>query len=316
MAAGLGFKTFTTGEVLTAADTNGYLMQGILVFATEAARNSAITSPQEGQFAFTKDTNSTWYYDGAAWVASGASGDVTGVTAGTGILVASPTGPVPTVSIDTAVTADLTTAQTLTNKTLTSPVLTTPTISTLTTNGDLVYGTGSGALSRLGIGSSAQVLTVTGGVPVWATPSAGTPTFVGCSLYKSANASITNATDTTVTFNTESYDTDGFHDNTTNSERITIPTGKGGKYLITAKTTFASNGTGIRGIYLYKNAAVFLTYNVQPAFTGECNTLLSYVVSLTAGDYVYFQTYQTSGGALNLNGGLEMTTFQASYLGA
>ena len=73
MAAGLGFKTFTTGEVLTSADTNGYLMQGILVFASEAARNSAITSPQEGQFAFTKDTNSTWYYDGAAWVASGAS---------------------------------------------------------------------------------------------------------------------------------------------------------------------------------------------------------------------------------------------------
>jgi hypothetical protein len=123
MAAGLGFKTFTTGEVLQALDVNGYLMQGILVFATEAARNSAITSPQEGQFAFTKDTNSTWYYDGAAWVASGASGDVTGVTAGTGILVASPTGPVPTVSIDTAVTADLTTAQTMTNKTLTTPVI-------------------------------------------------------------------------------------------------------------------------------------------------------------------------------------------------
>ena len=73
MAAGLGFKTFTTGEVLTAADTNGYLMQGINVFATEAARNSAITSPQEGQFAFTKDTNTTWYYDGAAWVATGAA---------------------------------------------------------------------------------------------------------------------------------------------------------------------------------------------------------------------------------------------------
>jgi hypothetical protein len=104
-------------------------MQGILVFASEAARNSAITSPQEGQFAFTKDTNSTWYYDGAAWVASGASGDVTGVTAGTGISVADPTGPVPTVSINTAVTADLTTAQTLTNKTLTSPVLNSPKIS-------------------------------------------------------------------------------------------------------------------------------------------------------------------------------------------
>lgn len=83
MAAGLGFKTFTTGEVLTAADVNGYLMQGILVFASEAARNSAITSPQEGQFAFTKDNNSLWYYTGAAWVASGATGDIEGITTGT-----------------------------------------------------------------------------------------------------------------------------------------------------------------------------------------------------------------------------------------
>ena len=83
MAAGLGFKTFTTGEVLTAADVNGYLMQGILVFATEAARNSAITLPQEGQFAFTKDTNTTWYYTGSAWVVSGATGDIEGITTGT-----------------------------------------------------------------------------------------------------------------------------------------------------------------------------------------------------------------------------------------
>ena len=60
MAAGLGFKTFNTGDVLTASDVNGYLMQGILVFASEAARNSAITSPQEGQFAYTKDNNSLW----------------------------------------------------------------------------------------------------------------------------------------------------------------------------------------------------------------------------------------------------------------
>jgi hypothetical protein len=83
MAAGLGFKTFTTGEVLTAADTNGYLMQGILVFASEAARDAAITSPQEGQFAFTKDNNTTWFYDGATWVVSGATGDIEGITTGT-----------------------------------------------------------------------------------------------------------------------------------------------------------------------------------------------------------------------------------------
>lgn len=80
MAAGQGFKTFTTGEVLTAGDVNGYLMQGINVFATATARDAAITSPQEGQFAYTKDNNSLWYYSGSAWVASGATGDIEGVT--------------------------------------------------------------------------------------------------------------------------------------------------------------------------------------------------------------------------------------------
>ena len=136
-------------------------------------------------------------------------GDLTAITAGTGISVTSGTGPIPSVAIDTAVTVDKTTAQTLTNKTLTAPVissisntgtltlptstdtlvgrattdtltnktltspaLTTPTISTLTTNGDLLYGTGSGALSRLGIGSAANVLTVAGGIPTWAAPAA------------------------------------------------------------------------------------------------------------------------------------------------
>jgi hypothetical protein len=75
MAAGLGFKTFTTGEVLTSADTNGYLMQGILVFDDATARDAAITSPQEGQFAYLKDTNVTTYYTGSAW----ANVDTTGM---------------------------------------------------------------------------------------------------------------------------------------------------------------------------------------------------------------------------------------------
>lgn len=70
MAAGLGFKDFQAGAVLTAADVNGYLMQGILVFATTAARDAAITSPQEGQFAYITADDTVYYYTGSAWAVS------------------------------------------------------------------------------------------------------------------------------------------------------------------------------------------------------------------------------------------------------
>jgi hypothetical protein len=76
MAAGLGFKDFQTGEVLTAADVDGYLMQGVWVFASATARDAAVTSPQEGNFAYLKDTNVTTYYTGSAW----ANLDTTGMT--------------------------------------------------------------------------------------------------------------------------------------------------------------------------------------------------------------------------------------------
>jgi hypothetical protein len=131
MAAGLGFKTFTTGEVLTAADTNGYLMQGVLVFASSAARAAAITSPQEGQYSYLKDTNSTEYYDGAAWIAA-PIGDITGVTAGTGISGGGTSGTV-----------------TITNSMATE----------IAAKGDLIVGTGSATFDNLTVGANNTILT-------------------------------------------------------------------------------------------------------------------------------------------------------------
>lgn len=68
MAAPLGFKTFATGDVLTAADTNGYLMQGIWTFANATDRDAAVTSPQEGNTCYLKDTDVIQVYSGSAWV--------------------------------------------------------------------------------------------------------------------------------------------------------------------------------------------------------------------------------------------------------
>ena len=149
MAAGLGFKDFSTGEVLTAADVDGYLMQGIWVFTNTTARNAAVTSPQEGNFAFTKDTNSLWYYDGAAWVASGATGDIEGVTAGIGISGGGTSGTVTvTNSMATAIDA----------------------------KGDLVAGTGADTFAKLTVGANNTVLTADSAEATglkWATAAAG-----------------------------------------------------------------------------------------------------------------------------------------------
>lgn len=64
----LGFKTFADGDVLLASEVMGYMMkQQVCVFADATARDAAITSPEEGQFAFLRDTNAIVFYNGTSW---------------------------------------------------------------------------------------------------------------------------------------------------------------------------------------------------------------------------------------------------------
>jgi hypothetical protein len=176
MAAGLGFKDFTTGEVLTAADVDGYLMQGIWVFANATARDAAVTAPAEGNFAFTKDNNSLWYYDGAAWVASGATGDIEGVTAGTGISGGGTSGTV-----------------TITNSMATA----------IDAKGDLIVGTGADTFSRLAVGGTdghtLQVDSSTATGLKWAAAAGG-----GGKVLQVVSADITTAATITSTSYTDS----------------------------------------------------------------------------------------------------------------
>jgi hypothetical protein len=70
--AGAGYKLFNTGDVLTAAQVNTYLMeQTVMVFADAAARTTALTGVvSEGMISYLKDTNAVEVYNGSAWVAS------------------------------------------------------------------------------------------------------------------------------------------------------------------------------------------------------------------------------------------------------
>jgi len=81
-----GFKVFFFFLVLTAADVNDYLMeQSISIFADSTARDAQITSPIEGMFCYLADTNELQFYNGSAWAGYIGEGDITGVTAGSGL---------------------------------------------------------------------------------------------------------------------------------------------------------------------------------------------------------------------------------------
>ena len=107
-----GYRTFNTGDVLTAAQVQYNLQnQTIMYFATSAARGTALPvgTVQEGMFTYLADSNAFEFYDGSAWVPiSSGGGDLTAITAGAGITVTNGTGPVPTVALSS-------------NPTLTSP---------------------------------------------------------------------------------------------------------------------------------------------------------------------------------------------------
>jgi hypothetical protein len=218
-------------------------------------------------------------------------GDITGVTAGTGISGGGTSGTV-----------------TVTNSMATA----------ITTAGDLIKGTGSGTFDRLGIGSDGQVLTVTAGAPAWETPAAGGSTFSGVVVSLSANVSTTNAAGTIINFDTERIDTDAYHSTATNTSRLTVPVGKAGKFALGCSAVFANNATGYRNISFRKNGASYFN-NISAAnvgASGNAGVMVTMVYELLEGDYFEIDAYQNSGGSLNLLSGNGGTYFYMYYLGA
>lgn len=185
----------------------------------------------------------------------------------------------------------------------------------LTTKGDL-FGFDT-ASARIPIGTNNQVLTADSTQALglkWATPSS--PTYVGVSVYKGSSQSINNATNTALTFDNENFDTDSFHDNSTNTSRFTIPAGKGGKYLFTGAVDWAAESAGYRAVLLYKNGSNIGYLSQIPGHTNGVNNAFSFVANAVATDYFEIFVLQTSGVALNIDSGSTATTAQMTYLGA
>jgi len=274
--AASGYKLFVTGDVLTAAQVNDYLMlQTVMVFANSAARTSALSGVlAEGLVSYLKDTDVVEVYTGAAWV-----------------------------SLD-----DPNAIQN----------------SIVDAKGDIISATADNTPARLAVGTNGQTLvadsTASTGLK-WATPSS-TPTLSGCRAIKNALQSIPNATYTAVTFTgTDTFDTNAFHDTSTNPSRITIPTGGTGYYSIYGMITWVTAANHLGFARLRKNGTDYLGSHMIGTGNAawQASQFLSDVQYLTAGDYVELLAYQNLGSAIDVQGNsndVGTCYFGVNFLGA
>jgi len=185
----------------------------------------------------------------------------------------------------------------------------------MTTTGDTIYSSSGSTPARLGIGSTGQVLTVAGGVPSWATPSAGSSTFVGCKL-TGGNQNISASTFTALAWNGETFDTNAFHDNSTNNTRITIPAGKAGKYQITGLVDFDNNTSGQRNLIIRRNGTVDELAHITTPSAQYPSGQINGILDLAVADYIELVAYQTSGSTQTFYLTAPNGTFSVTYLGA
>ena len=106
--------------------------------------------------------------------------------------------------------------------------------------------------------------------------------------------SFTSGTAKVINYGSEDYDTNSFHDNSTNNSRITIPTGLGGKYNISALIrTEDATGNLYSILGLLKNGSDFNSLGIPSSVVksddqGTVTMVYTVQVSLAAADYVEF----------------------------
>jgi hypothetical protein len=186
--------------------------------------------------------------------------------------------------------------------------------------GDIITATAADTPARLAVGNNGESLVADSSAST-GLKYAKAPNWHGARVYKSGTQTITNNTQTTLTFDAELYDTDNYHSNITNNNRLTIPTGLGGVYYVRARAQFDSNSTGARYLILAVDgdtSGQYDSYVVYQAVNGaETMIDINTIISLSAGSYVQAFVIQVSGGSLtnNVGAAIYKTDFSLNLIG-
>jgi len=124
---------------------------------------------------------------------------------------------------------------------------------------------------------------------------------IGARVYNSGAIAIANNTWTTLTFDSERYDTDTIHSTVTNTSRLTATTA--GTYLIVLNVSIQDHVSGgTRAAQIMLGGATVLAVDMHAPSTSAghpTSICVSTIYALSATNYVEAQVYQNSGGALN-----------------
>lgn len=161
-----------------------------------------------------------------------------------------------------------------------------------TTKGDLAVFDGTNWV-RVGAGADGTVFTAdsaqTAGVK-WAAGGGGGTAFSGALVRKSANQTIAADTLTAIAWDVEAYDTDGFHDNVTNNDRLTVHVD--GTYVF-GTAHLMSGGAATTNIFLELDGTTLQAAVAASSGSGTFPSLavVSPPLVLTAGQYVTSEAY-------------------------
>lgn len=176
------------------------------------------------------------------------------------------------------------------------------------TNGQILVGNGAGGFTAVAApAATGQVLSGNLGIDgkvEWASVRSLTPPAT-CLVYMASDDVVNMSEEVSIVFDAEVFDDFDMHDSGTHPERVTIPDGHAGIYVVTAGLGWGASGAavGLLATRIYLNGTmVFQTANGL-SYDLEGNGTVTYQMKLEEGDYLELRCYSRTTFTVDLKAG-------------